>query len=240
MRLVLFDIDGTLITGPSTEKRFFWLLALRGLIGPRQVFAWVLFLLKHAPRFGSQVLKKNKAYLSGLRLEELRLLARPWAEDLVKHAGFEPCLTWLRHHRIVGDRVVLLSGTPQFVAEAIGAALGIETICGTHCAERDGRLLPLPPLAHPFGPDKARIAAAIAHRQRLPLRDAVAYADSIHDLSLFCAVGTAVAVRPDATLADVAETAGWKLIGPTRRGLRSLLPRLAPRRELRPRPNQIS
>ena len=120
MRLAVFDIDGTLVTGPSTEKRFALHLARNGRIGPRQAFAFLAFLLRELRHYGRHVLKKDKAYLAGLREQDVCELASGWANIALERAWFEPCLARLRRHQEAGDLVVLLSGTPQFIATAIG------------------------------------------------------------------------------------------------------------------------
>ena len=146
MGLAVFDIDGTLVTGPSTEKRFALHLARSGRLGPRQVVAFLAFLLRELPRYGWHVLKKNKAYLSGLGEQDVRDLAAAWVRAALAKAWFEPCLARLRRHREAGDTVVLLSGTPQFVASAIGAALGVDHVIGSDCASPGW---PVPGVARP-------------------------------------------------------------------------------------------
>lgn len=230
MRLAVFDIDGTLITGPSTEKRFFLHLLRAGRIGPRQVLAFLWFLCRWTPRYGRHVLKKNKAYLAWLPVADVQALASEWAVQCLEAAGFAPCLERLRRHQDSGDVVVLLSGTPDFIATAIAAALGVERAIGTRCAVREGRFRASPPLSHPFTARKAEIVAELAHTASVALSDTVAYGDSIYELPVFEAVGTVVAVRPDEELAIVAERLGWEIIGPVRQGwLWRVLPALAAR-----------
>jgi HAD superfamily hydrolase (TIGR01490 family) len=221
MGLAVFDIDGTLVTGPSTEKRFALHLARSGRLGPRQVLAFLAFLPRQLPRFGRHALKKDKAYLAGLHEQDMRNLAAAWVKPALEHAWFEPCLARLRRHREAGDVVVLLSGTPQFVAAAIGAALGVEHVIGSDCAVNNGRFLARPPVSHPFGERKVSIVADLARSHGVDAPDITAYGDSIHDLPLFLSVGKPVAVRPDEALAAAADEAGWETLGPVRRGLRA-------------------
>jgi HAD superfamily phosphoserine phosphatase-like hydrolase len=219
MRLAVFDIDGTLVTGPSTEKRFFLHLLRSGKIGPRQVLAFLWFLCRWTPRFGRHVFKKNKAYLAWLRAEEIERLARTWARTSLQRAWFAPCVERLRRHQEQGDVVVLLSGTPDFVAAAIAAQLGVKHAIGSHCVVRDGRFRPDPPVSHPFTGRKVEIVSELAREAGIAPADTVAYGDSIYDLPVFRAVGTAIAVRPDEELAAVADGEGWEVIGAVRHGL---------------------
>lgn len=221
MGLAVFDIDGTLVTGPSTEKRFALHLARNGRIGPRQAFAFLAFLLCELRHYGRHVLKKDKAYLAGLREQDVGELASGWANIALERAWFEPCLARLRRHQEAGDLVVLLSGTPQFIATAIGNALGVNRAIGSACASREGRFRASPPVSHPFADRKVAIVQELARSCGVDAADITAYGDSIHDLPLFMSVGQVVAVRPDEALAAVAHGQGWETLGPTRRGLLS-------------------
>lgn len=225
MGFAVFDIDGTLVAGPSTEKRFFLHLLRSGDIGPRQLLAFLAFTLWRLPAHGWHVFKKNKAYLSGLREQDLQALASAWVQPALEQAWFEPCIVRLRAHQESGDVIALVSGTPQFVADAIGAALGVTEVVGTRCATRDGRFTAQPPVSHPFAGDKVAVVRELAARYRVNPHDITAYGDSIYDLPLFETAGTPVAVRPDEQLLAVAETEGWEVLGPVRRNfLSGILP----------------
>ena len=223
MRLALFDIDGTLVTGPSTEKRFALHLLRTGRIGPRQALGFLAFLPRHAAQFGRHVIKKDKAYLAGLAQHDIEKRAERWAASDLDAAWFEPCVARLRRHQQAGDRVVLLSGTPQFVATGIARALGIDEAVGTLCAADDLWFRADPPLRHPFAATKTELARDLALAHGVAMEDVVAYGDSIHDLPLFEAAGRAVAVRPDEQLASMAGMRGWEIVGPVRRGTASRL-----------------
>ena len=62
MNLAIFDIDGTLIDG-STERRFWRYLLKRGHQGPRQVGAYLWFLLRYWPVYRGHTVKKNNCLL---------------------------------------------------------------------------------------------------------------------------------------------------------------------------------
>ncbi len=213
MPLAIFDIDGTLVTGASTERRFYLRLLRSGNQGPRQVLAATWFPLRWSPVFGTQVFKKNKAYLYKLPVGKVAALAADWACHCLDARGFAPSLERLRWHRERGDCVLLLSGTPQFIAEAIARRVGADAAIGSLCAERDGVFRAAPPLRHPFGAEKLRLAEAWCRAEGHELATAAAYGDSRHDLPLLRSVGRPVAVRPDAELQAVATVAGWEILG---------------------------
>lgn len=210
MRLVLFDIDGTLVPGRGSEPRFAAWLWRRGRLGPRQFFGYVYCLLRYLPRHGRNILQKNKAYLSGLPVAAVR----EWAEDFVaadlQPALYPPAVARLRVHVEAGDHVVLLSGTPDFIAAPLARLLGTRGGYGALCAAAGGVFLAAPPVRHPYGRAKVEAARDIAAETGLPLERAVAYGDSINDAPLFHAVGNSVVVMPDRRLRAVARGEGWE------------------------------
>jgi phosphoserine phosphatase len=213
LALAIFDVDGTLVAGPSTEKRLFWMLLRAGRLGPRQLGAFLRFGTGHAGRTGGHSWKRNKAYLAGLACDEVAALAARWVSRSAADWWYGPCVERLRRHLAAGDDVVLLTGTPQFVADALVKALGGGRAIGTLCAAEAGRFLASPPVRHPFGGAKLELARGLCAETGAAPADLVAYGDSVHDLPLLRFAGRAVAVRPDSGLAAAARVAGWEIIG---------------------------
>jgi HAD superfamily hydrolase (TIGR01490 family) len=211
MKLAFFDIDGTLLAG-STERRFSRYLLRKGYLGPRQVASFLWFLLRHIRTYGRDVLKKNKAYLDGIDVERIRALAEEFVAAEVMPQLYAPVVQRLQRHLKAGDTAVLLSGTLEPIARALGAALGVQHVCATICDERQGRYTSAAPHRHPFGAVKRTLATWIATEMGADLRDAAAYGDSRHDLELLEAVGHPVAVRPDAPLLATARGNRWDII----------------------------
>jgi len=211
MTLAIFDIDGTLVRG-STERRFWRYLLKRGRQGPRQVLAYVYFLLRYWPVYGTEVAKKNKAYLAWLRTVDIDALAADFVAGEILPRLYAPVVRRLEQHARRGDTVVLLSGTLQPIAAALARHLGVAHVRATQCVERHGRYRPAPPTVHPFAASKLLVAATIAAELGTDLRHATAYGDSRHDLDLLAAVATAVAVMPDQPLSIAAVANDWEVI----------------------------
>jgi HAD superfamily hydrolase (TIGR01490 family) len=211
MTLAIFDIDGTLLEG-STERRFWRYLARRGYQGPRQLLAYVWFLVRFLPAYGRHTPKKNKAYLSGLETELVRTLATTFVATEVVPRLYAPAVQRLQHHLRHGDTVVLLSGTLEPIARALADALGVQHVRATLCAERDGRYLARPPEVHPFGVVKLDLARQLATQVGADLQQGSAYGDSKHDLCLLEAVANPVAVLPDPPLLATARGNDWDII----------------------------
>lgn len=211
MKLAIFDIDGTLVRGGS--ERLFWRhLLLRGKQGPRQIFAFLLFMLRYLPIGGIHTPRKNKAYLSGLRVDEVETLAREFVAEKLLQRLYEPAVARLKQHMQRGDVVVLMSGTLYPIARALADHLGVTYVCATLIAQRNGVFLAQPPEMHPYDAAKLNIVTRLAREHGFGLEDVAAYGDSKRDLFLLSAVGEPVAVRPDAELLRVALARDWEII----------------------------
>lgn len=212
MKLVLVDIDGTLIPGPSTERRFYRYLRQRGVIGWSAAFRFAGFMVRYFPRFGRGVLRKNKAYLAGLSVAEVEILAEEFVEQCVVDELFEPLCARLRRHRQRGHEVWLLSGTLEYIAHSIARQLRLDNVVATRCQTAEQRLLALPPEVHPYGQAKLALAGELCERRGATLAEVVAYADSWADRYLLEQVGEAVTVMPDRKLRRRALRRGWEVL----------------------------
>jgi len=211
MKLAIFDIDGTLVNGNS--ERMFWRYLMRcGKQGPRQIFSYLLFLLRYLPTGGIYTAKKNKAYLAGLRTKQVEMLASIFVTERLMCSLYEPAVQRLKQHLNRGDMVILMSGTLDCLAYGLANHLGVKKICATLCSQHHGIFLAQPPAIHPFNNTKLSLTLQLAHELKIKLTDISAYGNSSHDLSLLAAVGTPVAVRPDANLLRVAQELEWEVI----------------------------
>jgi len=124
-------------------------------------------------------------------------------------------LARLQSHQAQNHRVVLVSGVLMPCLELIGAQFGIPDLIGTQLelkeSEYTGRIIP-PVIS---GKDKAPKAREFFATRGLEVNwpASYAYADSIHDRSLFEAVGHPVAAYPDSELLELARSRGWEVIG---------------------------
>src|SRR5205814_6748026 len=111
-------------------------LAARGRQGPRQIAAFLLFMLRYLPTGGIVTIKKNKAYLSGLDSADVAALAEEFVATRLLPRLDDAVVQRLRQHSLRGDAVVLLTGTIDPIAQALARRLGVRHVCATLCSER--------------------------------------------------------------------------------------------------------
>jgi HAD superfamily hydrolase (TIGR01490 family) len=213
MSVVFFDIDGTLLSGPSSERRFAWYLFRKGVVRLPQLLAYLFFTLKYSAVFGKQVLKKNKAYLKGLDVDEVEILAQQFVNQVLADYLRPNVVNRLNQHRRAGNMIVLLSGTLKPVAEALSDRLDAQHYIATVCSLRnDNNYEARPPTIHPFGKQKLELARQYCQTNSFKLDEAIAYGDSLPDVYLLAAVGHAVVVEPGRKLEQLAMDKGWEII----------------------------
>jgi phosphoserine phosphatase len=125
-------------------------------------------------------------------------------------------------HALNGERVVLVTGTLEFLAEEIAQRLRKELakrnilpeihVCATRLEEKDGRCTGRI-LGQPmFGEAKAIAAWWYAEKWKLNLAECAAYGDGVHDQWMLASVGKPVAVNPDSGLRRAALRRHWKIV----------------------------
>src|SRR5262249_22816220 len=163
------------------------------------------------------VLHGNKAYLRGIRSTGLR--ANCAGEDA---PFFLDALECVGRHAANGDRIVLISGTLNFLAEQVLRRLRTELakrdlsveihVCATRLEEKErrwtGRVLGQPM----FGEAKAVAVRWYAEKWQLHLAECAAYGDGALDRWMLSSVGKPFAVNPDDGLRAVAKRRGWNAL----------------------------
>ena len=125
--------------------------------------------------------------------------------DRVMATGMRPgAMEVLRHHQALGDRIVLLSASPDIFVQQFAARLQCSD-CLCTCTERDahGRLTGRLDGANCYGLEKLRRLEALLGPER-PRWHVIAYADHHSDLSLIRWANDGVLVNPSRALRRIA------------------------------------
>lgn len=210
MAAAFFDLDGTLITANSArlyvgrERRL-------GRLSRGDVARALVFLGFY--RLGIADIEAALAgalkTLQGRLEDEVRADTERWWSDEVARFEAPGARAAIERHRAAGDRVVLLTSSSPYAAEAARRQFGLEhSICTTYGVS-EGRFTGRVEGPICFGPGKVTMAAAWAASQGLSLADAAFYSDSATDRPMLAAVGRPVVVNPDPPLRVIARWRGW-------------------------------
>jgi HAD superfamily hydrolase (TIGR01490 family) len=217
MRLALFDLDNTLLSGDSD-------------------YEWGQFLVDHGVLDRASYEAQNRTYYEqyvdgSLDIHEylgfaLRPLAAHAPEDLRRwHAEFmrlrilpmiHPAARALvRRHLAAGELCAIITATNSFVTAPIAGAFGVKHLIATEPEVREGRFTGRVAGTPCFREGKLvrleQWLAELGHRLR-DFEESSFYSDSHNDLPLLERVTRAVAVDPDEALAAEAARRGWPVM----------------------------
>ena len=149
---------------------------------------------------------------AGLPPEAVRALAPACFTELIRPHLFTQAPACVAEHRMAGRRVVLITGSIDFIVEPLARFLGVDDLLSPSLVERDGQFtgeLSGPPVGEA---EKARRIRAYAQNRELDLSASYAYGDSIADLPMLETVGYPRVVNPDRLLARRARRLGWPVM----------------------------
>jgi HAD superfamily hydrolase (TIGR01490 family) len=222
-----FDLDGTLLPGPSLERRFVRFLRASGALDATAVLRWLARFLRELFAWRRGGLEErwlaatdgNKRHLAGIRTNTPETLAAAIAR---KPLGFfSGALRRLVWHVAQDHAVYIVTGSLGPLAVCVAWQLcsrlveltgGKRTrirVCATELEESGGRWTGEISGEAMCGAAKARAMERIAQEEGIDLRRSYAYGDRWSDRQMLEAVGHPAAVNPSAMLGRLARRRGW-------------------------------
>jgi len=211
-----FDVDNTMMVGASifyfarglAARKFFTTSDLLG-------FSWqqVKFRVGGRETRGSATTSRDTAlsFVAGRSVAEVRELGEEIYDELMGDRIWAGTRALAQMHLDAGQRVWLVTATPVELALIIARRLGLTGALGTVAESVDGQYTGRLVGEVLHGPAKAHAVRALAATEGLDLRRCTAYSDSMNDVPMLSAVGTAVAVNPDSQLRDLAKQRAWQV-----------------------------
>jgi len=214
MKLAIFDLDNTLLSGDSDYE---WgeFLARKGIVD-KETYSRTNAVHMADYRSGKlnindflafqlEPLKDNPRYF----MEEIR---RHFCKDIIKPMISGNARALVRRHRERGHVLMIITATNRFITAPIAVEFGIEQLIATEVEEVDGEFTGRTFGTPSFGEGKIhRLHNWLAERNE-KLSDSWFYSDSHNDLPLLQLVNHPVALNPDDILRKEAQLRKWKII----------------------------
>lgn len=215
-KLALFDLDNTLLEGDSDHA---WgeFLIWKNLVeekahrekndyfydqyqqGALDIHSYVAFTLEPVMQLDS----KQRAKLHAEFMEHS-------VKSIILKKGRE----LVRAHLEAGDFCIIITATNEFIASPIAELFEADLLMATELQTKDdkynGKISGIP--CYQDGKVAKLNAWLDLQENRFNLSDAIFYSDSINDLPLLQEVAIPVAVDPDQSLHDKAESEGWQIL----------------------------
>lgn len=211
-----FDVDNTMVQGASIIH-FARGLAARKYIAVSDMaqFGWQQIKFRVTGKENSEDVASGKekalSFIAGRETEEFSLLGEDIYDEVIADKVWAGTMALAQAHLDAGQQVWLVTATPLILAQVIAKRLGLTGALGTVVESEDGKFTGrlVGDILHGLG--KAHAVRALAVREGFDLKRCTAYSDSHNDVPMLTAVGTAVAVNPDADLREVARNRGWEI-----------------------------
>lgn len=218
MKLVLFDLDGTLLPGDSDHAFGQFMVDIGWADGPAWQARNDAFYAQY--QAGTLVLAEYVDFATavwrGRSLEDAAAAHERFMREVITPMIKPAALGLVRGHLAAGDLVAVVTATNEFVTRPIAAAFGIEHLLAVELQREDngtysGRIRGTPT----FREGKvARVQAWLAElgRTRTEFDEVLFYSDSTNDLPLLEQVDTPVATNPTPALEAIARERGWRIL----------------------------
>ena len=216
MKLTLFDLDHTLLSGDS-DVLWCDFLMVKGVLDKKQ-FAARNADMEARYQAGTVGLQEFANFyvgtLAGRTAQAWEPLRQEFLADWIVPRVSNAAIALVDKHLEAGDLVVMTTATNRFITELTAIYLNIEHLIATEPEQKNTGFT-----GHTTGvlnmrEGKVTRLHAWMEARGLRLKDctSTAYSDSINDLPLLRAVNQPVAVRPDARLSAIAQGAGWPVM----------------------------
>lgn len=214
-RLVLFDLDGTITRHDTLVPYVFRFLRRRPwrfLSLVAMLPSLVRFVLRRADH-GDVKAALLRSTLRGRSRAELARWTGEYVAHVIEHGCYPRALEVIAQHRREGDRLVLMSASPDLYVPELGRRLGFDEVLCTGVRWNGERLDGALTTANCRGEEKARCVRRL--RAEHPGMSIVAYANGPADLPHLRIVDRPLLVNALAVTRKVAEKHGipvdsWK------------------------------
>ncbi|CAI5958158.1 unnamed protein product [Closterium sp. NIES-64] len=216
LRAAFFDVDGT-ITSSNVVAAFVALrlrdmpLLQKAVWVPWFALNVVLYLILDRIDRGlfNRTFYRN---YRGMLVSEKEAMADFVHTNYLKSKVFPGVLEHITRLRTDGFRIVLVTGSLDFLIEPLAKDLSASAVFAAKLKESDGRFTGELEGEAVSSAEKAAVIRGYAEREGIALKDCYAYGDSYADFQMLLEVGQAYAVRPDDRLLEQAKQRGWIVV----------------------------
>lgn len=215
-KLALFDLDNTLLEGDSDHAWGEFLIS-KGLVdetahrekndyfydqykkGLLDIHGYVAFTLEPVMHLEPDQREKLQA----------EFMAHSVAPIILSKGQ-----ALVREHLAADDFCIIITATNEFITTPIAALYDVDLLIATElqteAGRYNGKIRGTP--CYQVGKVSKLKEWIATQEDRFDLADAVFYSDSINDLPLLEEVATPIAVDPDQSLREKAQSKGWKIL----------------------------
>lgn len=212
MKLALFDLDETLISGDCSSLWSAYMVA-QGWVADKEAFLQQDAALMQQYAVGQMDMREymrcTLAPLTGRSERDVAAMVAHYIDDIIAPRIYAQARECLATHRAQGDRTVIISASGEHLVQPIARFLGVEETLAIGVEIQNGRFTGATQGTMTYREGKVSRLLDLINQDESLLQQASFYSDSHNDLPLLTQVGQPYAVNPDAILLQHARQAGW-------------------------------
>lgn len=205
-----FDLDHTLLQA-NCSFHFGLYLYKKNIVGATSLFQlfWFYFLHKCGQLDIYGIHKRSfDSLFRGRKSKEFREHGEDFVEESYHRLINLAVLDLLLEKQEQGERVLILSSSPDFLVEAFAKKMGVlECFSTIYQTDSDGLYHQIDKVLE--GNEKSKLVKQMTEDQQIPHANTTGYSDSHHDLPFLESVAVPIAVNPNRTLRKVCKKRGW-------------------------------
>ncbi len=210
-RWAVFDVDGTLLPGTSMERLAFPWLFLSGKLSIAQSARYLLGMARQSFGHDKSTMKRDKSYLKGIPVNDIREFGKKFVLGHIRSRLSPEGIACLDIYRQKGFKVMLMSGSPDFLTHPLQEMLQTDYLISTHLQHKNGILTGAIEGVHPYGETKADLLLHLIADLDIDFSSSIVFANDHTDAAHMRLFGTAVAVNPTESLKKIAAKEHWKI-----------------------------
>ena len=212
-KLVIFDLDNTILNGDSDYSMINFLVA-KSILDNSALDVNQSFMddyKKGKLDFDEYTKFALKSFI-GMSHIKISELTNEFVKEVIEPMINIYALKIIHDHQDDGCKILIASATNELIVKPIAKRLDVADYLGTKVEFIDNKCTGkyLPPSA--LGEGKLKLVADWAKIKGFNLELATFYSDSINDLPLLEKVNNPIAVNPDPKLEKISITRGWKIL----------------------------
>lgn len=213
-KVVIFDLDGTLVRGQS-QRLFMNYLFGKGLVRAipcAKLYCWFILHKIGLAKDPEKAMRYAFSFFKNWRVDMMEILVQDFMQSTLQENVYAQGKELIAEHDPTECHLILLSNAFESLSKTAAEQLGISSAFGTTLESSEGRFtgrLSGQPL---FGNAKAEFIKRYVEKHHISLKGSWAYGDSISDLPVLELVDNPVAVNPDRKLYREALIRNWPII----------------------------
>ena len=210
--VAFFDLDGTLIPPPSSERMFLTHLIKKGVVTWADLSRFVQCVVYNSKGGWHGILKRNKFYLKGKNVELIEHMAKEYVENDIYPIISVRAKNIINKHKANDDIVIMISGSPYFIVKVCARMLGFNDYQGTDLVINDGKFTGTIKGIHPYGKNKVDVMQYFIAHYALDMNHSTIYANHVMDRYMLALSPKPVAVNPSWRLQQYCKKRGWDIL----------------------------